>query len=44
MDILQTTKKGQFMHPLERYHIFKSRKIDGNILNDTYAENESLTF
>jgi hypothetical protein len=26
------------MNTLERYHIYKNKKTDGSILNDTYAE------
>jgi hypothetical protein len=32
------------MITLERFHIYKSRRIDGNILNNTYAESENPIF
>jgi hypothetical protein len=43
MDILSTTKKGQYMNTLERY-IYKNKKIYGNILNDAYAEAKNPIF
>jgi hypothetical protein len=44
MDILRITKKGQHMNTLERYNIYKNKKMYGNILNDTYAEAENPIF
>jgi hypothetical protein len=38
MDILHMMKKGQYMNTLERYHIYRTKKTYGNILNGTYAE------
>jgi hypothetical protein len=32
------------MNTLERYHIYKNKKIYGSILNDTYVEAENPIF
>jgi hypothetical protein len=44
MEILRITKIVQFMNTLQRYHVYKNRKTEGNVLNDTYAENEYPVF